>query len=189
MIIVKLSIFIQSIIKNKQVFYRQVVYGCPNCKFEGKLYSHGSYERNVITEEDSFRITIFRVKCPICGKTHALIPDFLIPYFQHSFDTIKKCLDLKFCESASYSKILDYFQCKNSNSYLSATAISGFIKRFINSVPAARVYFSTFTEIYSYDDTSEAALLKCIDVYNLSHRNGFNINYFQNMPGYFMSKA
>lgn len=189
MIIVKLSIFIQSNIKNKQIFYRQIVYGCPNCKFEGKLYNHGSYERNVITEEDSYRITIFRVKCPICGKTHALIPDFLIPYFQYSLDTIKKCLDLKFRTGNSYSRILDYFQCKNPNSYLSATAISAFIKRFIHVVPVTSIFFSTFTKIYSHDNTSEATILKYIDVYNSTTGNRFNLNYFLNMPRYFMSKA
>ena len=89
MIMVRLPNFIQTNLKNGQIFYRQPIYGCPSCNFEGKLYSHGSYERNVITEEDSYKITIFRVKCPICGKTHALIPDFIIPYFQYNFITIK----------------------------------------------------------------------------------------------------
>lgn len=189
MIIVKLPNFIQSNLKNKQIFYRQTIYGCPNCKFAGKLYTHGSYERNVITEDNFYKITIFRVKCPICGKTHALIPDFLIPYFQYSLDTIKKCLELKFCNRASYSKILDYFYCKNFNSYLSATAISGFIKRFMFVLPKTRLFFSTFTKIYSYEDTSEAALLKYIDGYNLNCDSRFNLDYFLNMPRYFMSKA
>lgn len=189
MIIVKLPNFIQDNLKNGQIFFRQPIYSCPSCNFEGKLYNHGSYERNVITEVESCKITIFRVKCPICGKTHVLIPDFLIPYFQYSLKTILKCLDLKYIEKASYSVILDYFHIKNINSYMSAAAISIFVRRFTFVVPKLRLFFSTFTSLYCHESTSEAELLNHIHSYDSSNDTRFNLHYFQNMPNYFMAGA
>lgn len=55
---------------------------CPCCGSD-KLIGHGSYERNVIIYNECQRIKIKRVLCKECGKTHALIPYFLIPYYQH----------------------------------------------------------------------------------------------------------
>ena len=55
---------------------------CPCCGSD-KLTFHGSYERNVIVYSEYFKIKIKRVMCKECGKTHALIPYFLIPYYQH----------------------------------------------------------------------------------------------------------
>jgi len=189
MIIVKLPNFIQTSLKNRQIFFRQPVYGCPNCNFEGKLYNHGSYERNVITEAESYKITIFRVKCPICGKTHALIPDFLIPYFQYSLKTILKCLDLKYIERDSYSEILDYFNIKNINCYISTATIAIFIKRFIFVVPKLRLFFNTFTNLHCHESTSEAELLNHIHSYDSFSDTHFNLHYFQNMPSFFMARA
>lgn len=55
---------------------------CPCCGSD-KLTFHGSYERNVIIYNECRRIKIKRVMCKECLKTHALIPYFLIPYYQH----------------------------------------------------------------------------------------------------------
>jgi len=189
MIIIKFPDFIQyNLIKDKNIF-KQQIYECPNCKFEGRLYNHGSYQRNVITEDNSYRITINRVKCPICGKTHALIPDFLIPYFQHSFYTVKKCLELKFLERYSYKNIIDYFEQRNINSYISAPAISIFVNRFISITSNIRLFFNTYTEIYSNESTSERELLTFINAYNSNSNSQFNLNYFKNMPTFFMCKT
>ncbi len=42
--------------------------------------SHGSYTRTVRTGGDCLALTILRVRCPPCRKTHALLPSFLAPY-------------------------------------------------------------------------------------------------------------
>ena len=55
---------------------------CPCCGSD-KLISYGSYERNVIVYSEYFKIKIKRVMCKGCGKTHAIIPYFLIPYYQY----------------------------------------------------------------------------------------------------------
>ena len=55
---------------------------CPNCRSD-KLIRYGTYERNVGIMGNYRKIKIKRVKCKECGKTHALIPSFIIPYYQN----------------------------------------------------------------------------------------------------------
>lgn len=188
MIIIKFPDFIQNNLEKDKNIFKQQIYGCPSCVFEGKLYNHGSYLRNLITEESSFPISIYRVKCPVCGKTHALIPDILIPYFQHSFRIVKRCLELKYLENESYSSIVNYFHSKSINSYFSAANMSNFIERFTVNIPMIRLFFNTFTEIYTNECTSTKDLVRSINTYDSTSNNGFNVHFFKNMPAYFMSK-
>lgn len=188
MLMLKFSNFIQDSLKNEENIFKQHIYGCPTCKYEGKLYSHGSYQRNVITEENIYAINIDRIKCPICKKTHALIPDFLIPYFQYSFKTIKKCLELIYLEDDSHSQIIKYFQCRSTNSYISASTISNFTKRFKSVISNVKLFFNTFTEIYSNENTSVKEIMFYINTYDLTTNGRFNLHYFDNMPSFFMCK-
>jgi hypothetical protein len=63
---------------------------CPNCHCiaSGNLHRHGYYWRYAITDEAEFKIPICRLICLSCKKTFSILPDFLIPYFQHSLDLI-----------------------------------------------------------------------------------------------------
>jgi uncharacterized protein (DUF983 family) len=55
---------------------------CPKCG--GKTSSHDSYDRHVHIGEGIEWISLFRVICGRCGKTHAIIPDFIRPYKHYS---------------------------------------------------------------------------------------------------------
>lgn len=59
---------------------------CPHCHVMKRLLRHGYYERNAIEEAVCHRITICRLKCSECRKTFSILPDFLLPYFQHSLE-------------------------------------------------------------------------------------------------------
>ncbi len=61
---------------------------CPLCHAQNRLNRHGFYDRNAIDEEASYRIPICRLKCPDCKKTFSILPDFLLPYFQHTAEYI-----------------------------------------------------------------------------------------------------
>jgi hypothetical protein len=63
---------------------------CPNCKCPspGNLHRHGFYWRFGVTEEGSVRVPICRMKCLQCGVSLSVLPDFFIPYFQHTIHTI-----------------------------------------------------------------------------------------------------
>ncbi len=61
---------------------------CPKCGKIGKLTKHDSYTRTMIYLSNGKRVeTIVSIPRGICkcGKTHAFIPDILIPFSSYSF--------------------------------------------------------------------------------------------------------
>lgn len=80
---------------------------CPHCGGKEMIY-HGSYERNVVeveTKRIETTIKIKRVKCKECKKTHSVIPEFLIPYKQHTLKLINKILKEKITEAKTKKEI------------------------------------------------------------------------------------
>ena len=69
-----------------QRIYDETIHGidllfltCPHCNHTGTVV-HAYYSRKVKYKDDVIRLKILRVKCLFCDKTHALLPDTLIPY-------------------------------------------------------------------------------------------------------------
>lgn len=60
---------------------------CPVCG--GSTALHGSYDRHIHINEKVEWIEIQRVICTSCGKTHAVIPDFIRPYKHYSAEEIE----------------------------------------------------------------------------------------------------
>ena len=64
---------------------------CPFCGAKGTCKKRGSYERSLVTFPDGkpevLRLKIPRVQCP-CGKSHALLPDLIVPYLSYSLPMI-----------------------------------------------------------------------------------------------------
>jgi Domain of unknown function (DUF6431) len=54
------------------------------CGHSSCLKIHGNYTRGIKCGTQTNRLCICRVKCSICGRTHALLPSFLVPYSQIS---------------------------------------------------------------------------------------------------------
>lgn len=52
---------------------------CPYCG-TAHMERHGYYRRYINISETKHYIKILRVRCKICGRTHAVLPDFIIPY-------------------------------------------------------------------------------------------------------------
>ncbi|MCG7314789.1 DUF6431 domain-containing protein [Priestia flexa] len=65
---------------------------CPNCKCiaYGNIHRNGYYWRYGVTDEETMKIPICRMRCLVCKKSFSVLPDFLIPYFQHTIHTILK---------------------------------------------------------------------------------------------------
>jgi len=62
---------------------------CPFCSAEHPDWKkHAVYERYLISFESgrnvSYLITIVRYRCSSCGHTHAILPEFVIPYQSYS---------------------------------------------------------------------------------------------------------
>ncbi len=64
---------------------------CPYCGAKGTCRKRGSYERNLVTffagKPQVLRLRVPRVQCP-CGKSHALLPDLIVPYLSYSLPMI-----------------------------------------------------------------------------------------------------
>lgn len=52
---------------------------CPNCNLSD-MERHGYYKRYINISGKKYYIRILRVRCKICGHTHAVLPHFVIPY-------------------------------------------------------------------------------------------------------------
>ena len=71
-------------------------YDCPNpkCKYTGRLWRIGFYERNAISATAVYRIVIRRYRCPACHRTYSLLPSFLAPHIQYTLAVVFHCLRL-----------------------------------------------------------------------------------------------
>lgn len=52
---------------------------CPKCETANAV-KHGYYERYLRTALGMVKIKVLRIKCLKCGKTHAVLPLFVVPY-------------------------------------------------------------------------------------------------------------
>lgn len=61
---------------------------CKGCKSR-RIIWWSSYSRNVINLADTYNLPIKRVRCNNCGKTFALLPEFIKKYCRYGIDVIK----------------------------------------------------------------------------------------------------
>lgn len=79
--------------QNYLVYLSQKEFKCPLCN--GSTHSHGSYPRKVkIDGNRKEKLLIERVKCILCGKTHAILPDFIAPYRHYPATEIESVIEV-----------------------------------------------------------------------------------------------
>ena len=85
---------------------------CPCCSYPKRLIRHGYYWRHAVFFHQYFRIPILRFRCLSCDKTFSILPDFLLPYFQHSLEFVLECLREYFlkCTSKVYHQLLQFYR-------------------------------------------------------------------------------
>ena len=55
---------------------------CPYCN-TSDMERHGYYKRYINISGKKYYIRILRVRCKVCGHTHAVLPDFIVPYLHN----------------------------------------------------------------------------------------------------------
>lgn len=166
-----------------------VKYGCKNCGYEGRLHRHGFYSRNVITRFTIHRVYILRVKCPSCNRTYSVLPSFLIPYYQYSFDFVFLCLYYSYVAGYSYARITGIFRSFCPHTSFSTSNVYYLRKRMKGVAPLVRLFFVRFTEFYyDMDNPSIASVILKIETF-IKTRGDFNYCYFENMPVYFLARV
>lgn len=86
---------------------------CPNCQSK-ELIRWGKYKRNIVYYEKGQKqektIEIRRIRCKGCGKTHAIIPCFIVPYKVHSSKYITEVLVAKIGNKKSNKEIEEKYK-------------------------------------------------------------------------------
>ena len=81
-----ITIFVKKIKFFSQKDYNKFINDLPyhklscTCEQKGSLIKHGYYLRSVKTRKGLASLSILRLKCKSCNKTHAILPSFIIPY-------------------------------------------------------------------------------------------------------------
>lgn len=134
---------------------------CPCCKQKNALIRYGHYSRHIlIVDSDNnlhdFYVSVQRVFCNSCNKTHALLPSFTVPYVCMSIFSIGQIVSSAAKSSSykaeqlfslSYQTILRYiamvaaffmdFKILNNN------------KNYINSQQFNKNYYLTNCKTYT----------------------------------------
>jgi len=96
-----------------------------SCGLSGCLTIHGYYDRRVKSEDSFIHLHICRVRCSLCGITHALIPASIVPYSQISLPDQIRIIS---CDrrSGDFTPIMDSTPSIDENN------ISSVIRRYIH---------------------------------------------------------
>lgn len=69
---------------------------CPKCGSDNYIF-WGGYDRNIYYIDDDKIlhdiVYIKRIMCKDCGKTHALLPEYIVPYMQALLDVILSAIN------------------------------------------------------------------------------------------------
>ena len=94
---------------------------CPFCHAKGNFVSFGTYPRYIVDLIDGkptcHRISVLRFLCKNCSHTHAILPDFIVPYSQYSLTFILRVLYVYFLQSKSVESLCEWAQITPSMLY------------------------------------------------------------------------
>lgn len=95
---------------------------CPICRTKHPDWKkHATYERYIIYFENgksiNYLVIIIRYRCDSCGHTHALLPEFLVPYRSYSIFFILSVLKEYFAKSLTIEKISEKYGVSASTIY------------------------------------------------------------------------
>ncbi len=75
------NLYVQSLMPDITDIHKNV---CPCCHAKNKLIKYGKYNRNISflidNSIENYNVSVQRVICNSCNHTHALLPNFIVPY-------------------------------------------------------------------------------------------------------------
>ena len=95
-----------------------------SCEMFGQFIKHAYYDRHIKTPEGIITITILRVRCKCCGKTHAIFPECIIPYSQILLADHRSIINT-YNEGSSFKSIM------MANVFIDESNISYIIKQYL----------------------------------------------------------
>jgi hypothetical protein len=95
-----------------------------SCGLSGCLIKHGYYIRSIKTSCGIIPLSILRVKCKHCGKTHAIFPFLIVPYSNILLDTHLSIITTYISKSSFEPIMMD-------NEYIDESNIKYIIRQFL----------------------------------------------------------
>ena len=170
--------FNQEQIQNLMPSCNDITCKCPKCKAKSNFSYHGSYSRNItfICKENTydFKVTVSRVICNSCGSTHALLPDFIVPYRITSRGSILYIVSTAM--STSVLKTAEKFNISFQQIYAFIALVLSFYA-YADSLNKQLNLSNNFNKKYY--------VLNCVTFCDVN----FNINYFKHNKWIFLMKA
>lgn len=83
---------------------------CPHaeCRAVGRMIRWGRYQRWAMTGEERLRLAVQRVRCQQCGRTQALLPDFLHPYRRYVLGLLHQTILLYLLQGLGFEQVLQH---------------------------------------------------------------------------------
>jgi transposase len=111
------------------------------CGSKGQLTKHAYYKRSIKDCGDLVELRILRVKCMACDKTHAILPDTIVPYSRISMKDHLRIL-VSYMNNLSFEQIMiDNILINENNIYY---IIKSFIKHWNERLKSAEILFDNF---------------------------------------------
>lgn len=105
----------EEFVKRSRVLKYPTINTCHKCGAKDTFKPNGFYDRNVLTKDDEYIVSIRRFKCPHCSASVSFLPSFLMPYFQSTYEriiSILKSVIAKKKENVSFYRQIGYFYKK-----------------------------------------------------------------------------
>ena len=167
---------------------------CPACGAKGQCTVFAYYERGIVEINDgriSFRnIRVLRVICS-CGHTHAVIPDFIIPYRRCSLPFILYILHLYFSHAMTIEDLCMTFEISHPTVYRWKNLFLKHKDWWLDFVRSARTSAPDFhANLYATDpfsDFTSGFFRKTLYSFLQSHTNPANCRHLP--PGWAFPEA
>lgn len=170
---------------------------CPACGSAGNLHIHSYYGRNLIDfiNGHAFHhdITIMRIQCDSCGSTHAILPDFIIPYSSYSLFFILQVLGWYFLRLCSIEKLCEKFSITPKQLYKWVSLFhehKALWLGFLNDLEISdKKFFFRLSDMKQYSDFSSDFVSTFGFSFLQSHANPKNAVYrrYVTPPDYYIS--
>lgn len=141
---------------------------CPCCHARNKLIKYGKYERNIsILIDDyieNYSVSIQRLICNSCNHTHALLPNFVVPYKIMAIFSIAKIVQRASISSAY--KLADIINLSIQMIYTYIAIVLAFFDDF-------RILNNSKEYSYTQNFNQKYFLTNCINLSNFNYRLDF----------------
>lgn len=159
------SSYVQSLMPDITNLHQQ---SCPCCYAKNQLIKYGTYQRNIsiLVDEniENYRVSVQRIMCKSCGHTHALLPNFVVPYKIMALFSITQIV-----QKATISSVCKLSEIIN----LSITMIYTYIALVLAFFNDFKIFNNSQKNTYIKNFNEKYFLTNCINLSNFDFRLKF----------------